>query len=106
MCTSPGRCGMRPQDLRLAEPLCALSVTLDLAMAQPPERSIRSCLVATRLARRLGLPHSDQRTVYYASLLRHLGSTATTHEEAYLMGPRAAELRTLAERTDSRSRRQ
>jgi HD-GYP domain-containing protein (c-di-GMP phosphodiesterase class II) len=97
---------MRPQDLRLAEPLCALSVTLDLAMAQPPERSIRSCLVATRLARRLGLPHSDQRTVYYVTLLRHLGSTATTHEEAYLMGPRAAELRTLAERTDSRSRRQ
>ena len=42
-------------ELRLAELLCALSVTLDLAMAQPPEKSIRSCLVATRLADRLGV---------------------------------------------------
>jgi HD-GYP domain-containing protein (c-di-GMP phosphodiesterase class II) len=92
--------------MRLAELLCALSVTLDLAMAQPPEKSIRSCLVATRLAHRLGLPEHEQRTVYYATLLRHLGCTATTHEEAHLMGPHAAELRPLAERTDSSSHRE
>lgn len=89
---------------RLAELLCALSVTLDLAMAQPPEKSIRSCLVATRLADRLGV--TDKRTVYYATLLRHLGCTATTHEEAHLMGRSAAELRPLAERTDTASPRE
>jgi HD-GYP domain-containing protein (c-di-GMP phosphodiesterase class II) len=95
---------MARDDLRLAELLCALSVTLDLAMAQPPEKSIRSCLVATRLADRLGV--TDKRTVYYATLLRHLGCTATTHEELHLMGPRAGELRPLAERTDSRNPRE
>ena len=96
---------MARDELRLAEPLCALSVTLDLAMAQPPEKSIRSCLVAIRLAQRLGLPAVEQRTVYYATLLRHLGCTATTHEEAHQIGPRAAELRPLAERTDPTDRR-
>jgi hypothetical protein len=95
---------MGQHDPRLAELLCALSVSLDLAMAQPPEKSIRSCLVAMRLADRLGV--TDKRTVYYATLLRHLGCTATTHEELYLLGPRAAELRPLAERTDSRSGRE
>ncbi|TCO30075.1 HD domain-containing protein [Kribbella steppae] len=95
---------MGQHDPRLAELLCALSVSLDLAMAQPPEKSIRSCLVATRLADRLGV--ADKRTIYYATLLRHLGCTATTHEELYLLGPRAAELRPLAERTDSSSRKE
>jgi HD-GYP domain-containing protein (c-di-GMP phosphodiesterase class II) len=95
---------MGQQDPRLAELLCALSVTLDLAMAQPPEKSIRSCLVATRLADRLDV--ADKRTVYYATLLRHLGCTATTHEELYLIGPRAPELRPLAERTDTSSPRE
>jgi HD-GYP domain-containing protein (c-di-GMP phosphodiesterase class II) len=97
---------MADDDLRLADLLCALSMTLDLAMAQPPEKAIRSCLVATRLARRLDLPATDQRTVYYATLLRHLGCTSTTHEEAHRMGPRADELRPQAERTDSASRRE
>ena len=92
---------MGQQDPRLAELLCALSVSLDLAMAQPPEKSIRSCLVATRLADRLDV--TDKRTVYYATLLRHLGCTATTHEEVHLMGPRAADMRPLAEHTDSSS---
>lgn len=95
---------MAQNDPRLAELLCALSVSLDLAMAQPPEKSIRSCLVAMRLAARLGV--TDKRTVYYATLLRHLGCTATTHEEVHLIGPRAAELRPLAERTDTSSGRE
>ncbi|MGH3863986.1 HD domain-containing phosphohydrolase, partial [Actinokineospora sp.] len=94
------------EELRLAELLCALSVSLDLAMAQPPEKSVRSCLVATRLADRLGLPPADKQTVYYATLLRHLGCTATTHEEAHLMGPSAAALRPLAERTDTANGRE
>jgi HD-GYP domain-containing protein (c-di-GMP phosphodiesterase class II) len=95
---------MAKDELRLAELLCALSVSLDLAMAQPPEKSLRSCLVAMRLADRLGV--TDKRTVYYATLVRHLGCTATTHEEAHLMGPRAADLRPLAERTDTSSLRE
>lgn len=97
---------MARDDLRLADLLCALSVTLDLAMAQPPEKSLRSCLVAMRLAQSLGLPLVDQRTVYYTTLLRHLGCTATTHEEARMMGPGVARLRPLMERTDPANKRE
>ncbi|TWD79610.1 HD domain-containing protein [Kribbella amoyensis] len=97
---------MARDDLRLAELLCALSVSLDLAMAQPLEKSIRSCLVALRLAQRLGLPPPTQQTTYYATLLRHLGCTATTHEEARLFGPGAAELRPLLERIDPARKRE
>lgn len=75
---------MGPEEPRLAEVLCALSASLDLAMAQRPETSIRSCLVAMRLADRLHV--ADKRTVYYATLLRHLGSTATPHEELHQVG--------------------
>ncbi|WP_350280829.1 HD domain-containing phosphohydrolase [Kribbella sp. HUAS MG21] len=95
---------MGQQNPRLAELLCALSVALDVAMDQRPEKSIRSCLVATRLADRLDV--ADKRTVYYATLLRHLGCTATAHEEAHLMGPRAGELRPQAEQTDTASSRE
>lgn len=97
---------MGTQDVRLAELLCALSVSLDLAMAEAPEKSVRACLLATGLARRLGRPDEEVRDTYYATLLRHLGCTATSHEEAYLFGPGAAALRPLAERTDSSSRRE
>src|SRR5262245_29915902 len=97
---------MVQDDVRLADLLCALSVTLDLAMAPPAEKSIRSCLVATALARRVGLPESTVRDVFYATLLRHLGCTATTHEEAYLYGPDATALRPLAERSDRGNRRE
>jgi HD-GYP domain-containing protein (c-di-GMP phosphodiesterase class II) len=97
---------MADDEVRLADLLCALSVTLDLAMAQPPEKSIRSCLIAVGLARRLGLPEVEVSDVYYATLLRHLGCTATAHEESYLMGPNELALRPQAERTDSGNRRE
>ena len=97
---------MSRDELRLADLLCALSVTLDLAMAQAPEKSIRACLVATALAREMSLPETEVTDVYYATLLRHLGCTATTHEEAYLVGPDELAARPLAERTDIGSRRE
>ena len=84
---------MAEDDLRLADLLCALSVPLDLAMAQAPEKSIRSCLVAVDLARRLGLAEPVVSDVYYATLLRHLGCTATAYEETYLFGPHAQAVR-------------
>ena len=97
---------MADGELRLADLLCALSVTLDLAMDQAPEKSIRSCLVAVQLARRLGLSETEVSDVYYATLLRHLGCTATTHEESYLVGPNELALRPQAERTDAGNRRE
>jgi HD-GYP domain-containing protein (c-di-GMP phosphodiesterase class II) len=71
---------------RLAEVLAALSVSTDLAMGLPAGHAIRACLAAIRLARRLNLDHRDLATVYYTSLLRYVGCTAFSHEEARLAG--------------------
>lgn len=68
---------MAPQELRLAELLAALSVATDLGMGQPPGKAIRSCVVAAGLARALDLPEERVRDVYLATLLRHLGCSAT-----------------------------
>ncbi|WP_282695433.1 ArsR family transcriptional regulator [Streptomyces sp. CC208A] len=68
--------------LRLTELLAALSVATDLGTGQPPEKAVRSCLLATGLARALDLPDRQVRDVYLASLLRHLGCTATAAVEA------------------------
>lgn len=72
--------------LRLSELLAALSVATDLGMGQHPEKAVRSCLLATGLGRALGLPDEDVRDVYFASLLRHLGCTATASLEARWFG--------------------
>ncbi len=91
---------MAQHELRLAELLAALSVTTDLGMGQAPEKAIRSCLVATGLADRLELPGRQRRDVYYVTLLRHLGCTATASEEARLFGGDELVSRPVAERTD------
>jgi hypothetical protein len=54
---------------RLAEVLAALSLAADLGMGQPMEHMLRQCLIALRLAGRLGLAAADRTVVYYASLL-------------------------------------
>ncbi|MGH3647363.1 MAG: hypothetical protein ACRDTM_09325, partial [Micromonosporaceae bacterium] len=90
--------------LRMADLLSALSITMDLAMAHAPEQSVRACLVAAGLARQIGLPESEVADVYYATLLRHIGCTATAHEESALFGDELV-LRPYAERTDPASRR-
>ncbi|HET8626204.1 MAG TPA: hypothetical protein VFL91_02235, partial [Thermomicrobiales bacterium] len=72
--------------LRLADLLAALSLVTDLGMAFPPEEALRACLVATGLARRLGLPERDVSDVYYTTLLKFVGCTAYAHEEALLVG--------------------
>jgi HD-GYP domain-containing protein (c-di-GMP phosphodiesterase class II)/DNA-binding CsgD family transcriptional regulator len=85
--------------VRLADLLAAVSVATDLGMGQEPEKAIRACLVATALARRMGTAEAEIPDVYYTALLRHLGCTATAHEEAYLGGDELA-VRPVAERAD------
>jgi len=70
------------EQLRLADLLAALSVVTDLGHGQPPENAMRSCLLATGLADRMGLGAEDVTNVYYATLLRYIGCTAYAHEEA------------------------
>lgn len=97
---------MTTRDLRLADLLVAVSVATDLGMGQAPEKAIRSCVLATGLARSLGLSEEEVREVYLTTLLRHLGCTATSHEEAHLFGPDELASRPAAERTDFGNARQ
>jgi HD-GYP domain-containing protein (c-di-GMP phosphodiesterase class II) len=71
---------------RLADLLAALSLATDLGSGVPLETSLRTCLVASELARGLGLGGPARRAVYYSALLRHLGCTAWSHEAAELVG--------------------
>lgn len=93
-------------DLRLSDLLAALSVATDLGMGQPPEKAVRSCLLATGLGRALGRPDEDVRDVYFASLLRHIGCTATSALEARLFGGDELASRRATEPADFGNRRE
>ncbi len=93
-------------DLRLSDLLAALSVATDLGMGQHPEKAVRSCLLATGLGRALGLRDEEVREVYYASLLRHLGCTATASLEAGYFGGDELASRRASEPADFGNRRE
>ncbi len=73
-------------EARLAELLSALSLVTDLARGRPPEEAMRACLIATAVARSMGLPAHEVSSVYYTTLLRSIGCTATSHEYAAAFG--------------------
>ena len=93
-------------DLRLSDLLAALSVATDLGMGQPPEKAVRSCLLATGLGLAMGLSDAEVRDVYFASLMRHLGCTATASLEARLFGGDELESRRASEPADFGNRRE
>jgi HD-GYP domain-containing protein (c-di-GMP phosphodiesterase class II)/DNA-binding CsgD family transcriptional regulator len=66
--------------------VAALSVTSDLTRGHPPGEAMRACLLATELARRVGLSPARQGEVFYASLMRYAGCAATSHEAAAAFG--------------------
>ena len=72
--------------LRLADLLAGLSIASDLGFGLPPETAMRSCLVATRLARAHGIAEDDVRDAFYTSLLLHVGCPGFSHETAALFG--------------------
>jgi HD-GYP domain-containing protein (c-di-GMP phosphodiesterase class II) len=72
--------------VRLAEVLAALSLATDLGMGQPMEHMLRQCLIALRLAERLGLDDDDRRVVYYGSLLSWVGCHVDAYEQAKWFG--------------------
>jgi HD-GYP domain-containing protein (c-di-GMP phosphodiesterase class II)/DNA-binding CsgD family transcriptional regulator len=72
--------------LRLADLLGGLSIASDFGFGLPPEEAMRSCLIATALARRLGLPESEVADTYYTALLMHVGCSALSHETAVAWG--------------------
>jgi hypothetical protein len=77
----------RPPELPTrAEVLAALSVAIDLGLGQPAEHMLRSALIATRLADRLGLPQAQRDCIYYSTLIMWIGCHADSHEYARWFG--------------------
>ncbi|MFD4182758.1 HD domain-containing phosphohydrolase [Rhodococcus sp. NPDC058514] len=75
-----------PEGVRLAELLGVLSLGTDLGMGQPMEHVLRQCLIALRLAGRMGLSESEQLVVYYASMLAWVGCHVDAYEQAKWFG--------------------
>lgn len=86
------------QTLCLAELLAGLSVVADIGMGLEPGQAARASLVAVELAAVLGEPEPS--TIYYTSLLQHIGCTAYAHEAAALLGGDEIAVKRAALRTD------
>ena len=84
----------------LAGVVAALSVASDLTRGHPPGEAMRACLMATELASRAGLPPTTIADVYYATLTRFAGCSATSHEMAATFGGDDVALRSRADLTD------
>lgn len=69
-----------------AELLAALSVAIDLGLGQPAEHMLRSALIATRIADRLGLGRDQRDSIYYTTLIMWIGCHADSHEYARWFG--------------------
>jgi HD-GYP domain-containing protein (c-di-GMP phosphodiesterase class II) len=76
----------RSKTARLAELLAALSLGTDLGMGQPMEHVLRQCLIALRLAERIGLSESERGVVYYVSLVAWVGCHIDAYEQAKWFG--------------------
>jgi len=77
---------VKASEARLAELLGALSLACDVAIGFPPEKVMRTCVLATELGRRHGLEAEALRDVYYTGLLTYAGCTAFAHEISRVSG--------------------
>jgi hypothetical protein len=72
--------------LRLADLLGGLSMVADFGFGLPPGNSVRACMIAAALARRMDLGDDDVRDCFYAALLMHVGCIGVAHESAATFG--------------------
>ena len=72
--------------VRLAELVASLSLGIDLGFGQPMEHVLRQCLIALRLAERLGADDESRSVVYYTALLVNVGCHTDAHEQARWFG--------------------
>jgi HD-GYP domain-containing protein (c-di-GMP phosphodiesterase class II) len=95
---------MTPEDgpaeaIRLPELCGALSLAIDIGMAQPLEHGLHMCRTAVRFAQSIGLEPELQRRVYYLALIGHIGCNADVHEFGDLVGDELM-MRSLASSVD------
>jgi HD-GYP domain-containing protein (c-di-GMP phosphodiesterase class II) len=82
--------------IRRAEIVAALSHATDLAIGQPVEYALQSCVLGVRLGMSLALDPSTIREIYNHALLRYIGCNAETDAMAALFGDEIELRRTLA----------
>ena len=75
---------------RVAEVVAVLSMATDLGLGLPMEHAVRTCLMSMELGRRLGMSSAELGELYYLTLLRMLGCTTGSAENAYLFGDEVA----------------
>ena len=90
---------MVPPAFRRADFLMVLAYATDLATGQSRDFALRSCVLAMRLAKALGLDTEKSRSVYHQAILRYIGCNADTHILAAVLGDEIALRQDLA-RTD------
>jgi hypothetical protein len=66
--------------------LAGLSLISDHELGLPPDDAVRSCVVATALARKLDLHDGEVADVFHDSLLQHVGCTGYAHETYLVWG--------------------
>jgi HD-GYP domain-containing protein (c-di-GMP phosphodiesterase class II)/DNA-binding CsgD family transcriptional regulator len=85
MSGSAARAGGAGPPVRLSELVAAISFSSDLGLGQPMEHVLRSCLIALRLADRLGLSDEERRETYWVTLLATV-CTGESFELAQVFG--------------------
>lgn len=70
----------------IAELLAALSHALDLTEGAPAGHTLRSCMIAMRLADTIGLNAADRTALYYAMLLKDAGCSSNAARITALFG--------------------
>lgn len=78
--------GEPPGGVRTAEIVAALSLAADLAVGQPMEHGLRTCVLAMRLGEASGLGSEELAEVYWCALLQHAGCNADGPTIAALFG--------------------
>ena len=79
-----------PSDIRRAEIVALLAVATSLAVGQPWDFGLRSCILSMQFATRLGLKAAERDTLYWYALLRFLGCNAENHALSDLFGDEIA----------------
>ena len=82
----PEEAASAPERVRGAEVVATLCLATDLGMGFPFEHGLQTTVIASRLARRLGVDREIESRTYYVSLLSHAGCTTDAHVSAEVFG--------------------
>jgi len=80
---SPAQAGQRDSGIRMADLVAAISLASDLGLGQPMEHALRSWLIASRLASRMGVPREARHDLFYVVALAWVGCVADTPEVSH-----------------------